>query len=204
MGAGCGKCSTITMGEKTRRKGAEQFIDKANIVHNNHYDYNKVEYIHSKTDVIIICPEHGEFPQLPNMHLNGYGCVKCANAGIKHKVTKQFSKNRQRQGQKDRTSAQHDKVGSEKCAMEFSDKASKLHNNFYDYSEVKYINSKIDITILCPTHGPYEQSPNLHLSGRGCFYCGIEKKRQKAYERCVGKFISEATEVHGTKYDYYM
>lgn len=55
----------------------EQFIEKAKKVHGNKYDYSKVEYEHSKKDVIIICPIHGEFRQRPNNHLNGQGCPKC-------------------------------------------------------------------------------------------------------------------------------
>ena len=32
--------------------------------------YRKVNYINSQTKVCIICPEHGEFWQRPNDHLN--------------------------------------------------------------------------------------------------------------------------------------
>ena len=54
------------------------FIKKANEIHNNKYTYSKVEYINSKTKVCIICPEHGEFYQTPNDHLKGCECPKCA------------------------------------------------------------------------------------------------------------------------------
>lgn len=47
------------------------FISKAILVHGNKYDYSKVEYINNHTKVCIICPEHGEFWQTPNNHLNG-------------------------------------------------------------------------------------------------------------------------------------
>ena len=39
----------------------EEFINKANKVHNGKYDYSKVEYVNAKTKICIICPEHGEF-----------------------------------------------------------------------------------------------------------------------------------------------
>ena len=54
-----------------------EFINKANNKHNNKYNYSKVDYVNSKTNVIIICPEHGEFLQTPNSHLQGSECPKC-------------------------------------------------------------------------------------------------------------------------------
>lgn len=56
----------------------EEFIIKANKVHGNKYDYSLIDYKNNKTKICIICPEHGEFWQLANSHLKGYGCPKCA------------------------------------------------------------------------------------------------------------------------------
>ena len=56
----------------------EEFIKKAREVHGDKYDYSKVEYVNSKEKVTIICPEHGEFMQVPSMHLRGHGCAKCS------------------------------------------------------------------------------------------------------------------------------
>ena len=53
------------------------FIEKAKQIHNDKYDYSKVNYVNSRTKVCIICPEHGEFWQTPHNHLKGYGCTKC-------------------------------------------------------------------------------------------------------------------------------
>lgn len=49
----------------------ENFIKKSNIIHNNKYDYSKVEYLNARTPVKIICPVHGEFSQLPYNHSLG-------------------------------------------------------------------------------------------------------------------------------------
>ena len=49
------------------------FIEKANLVHNNKYDYSLVNYINNKTKVKIICKKHGAFEQIPDSHLRGRG-----------------------------------------------------------------------------------------------------------------------------------
>lgn len=53
------------------------FIERARMIHNNKYDYSKVEYINCFTPVCIICPIHGEFWQKPSYHLSNNGCPKC-------------------------------------------------------------------------------------------------------------------------------
>jgi len=55
----------------------EQFIIKANEIHNNKYDYSKTEYIDSKTKIFIVCKIHGLFVRTPGSHLLGWGCQKC-------------------------------------------------------------------------------------------------------------------------------
>ena len=63
-----------TMAKKISK---EEFIARSNNIHNNKYDYSKVEYVNNKTKVCIICPEHGEFWQPPKNHLLGQGCPIC-------------------------------------------------------------------------------------------------------------------------------
>jgi len=50
----------------------KDFILKAKLIHGDKYDYSKVNYINSSTKVCIMCPEHGEFNQSPNHHLNNH------------------------------------------------------------------------------------------------------------------------------------
>ncbi len=68
---GCSKCAGRYI------PTTNEFIEKAIKVHGNKYNYNKVHYIDSKTKIIIICPNHGEFIQIPNSHLQGNTCSKC-------------------------------------------------------------------------------------------------------------------------------
>lgn len=53
------------------------FKEKAKLVHGDKYDYSKSKYVNSSTKVCIICPEHGEFWQRPDKHLQGRGCSLC-------------------------------------------------------------------------------------------------------------------------------
>ena len=75
QGQGCRNCGI-------RKCNAKTFILKAKKIHGDKYDYSKVEYIDTRTKVCIICPEHGEFWQLPLNHLKGKGCPICSN-GLK-------------------------------------------------------------------------------------------------------------------------
>lgn len=67
-----------------RKLTTEEFIARAIAVHGDRYDYSKTVYVNNSTKVCIICPEHGEFWQLPNNHLR-YNCQKCAGNFIKSK-----------------------------------------------------------------------------------------------------------------------
>ena len=73
---GCAKCGTERSAD-SNRLSQEQFISRANDVHNYRYDYSKVNYIDSNTKVVIICFEHGEFTQLAGNHVQGCGCDRC-------------------------------------------------------------------------------------------------------------------------------
>lgn len=65
----------------------EDFIRKANAIHNNKYDYSKVEYVNQNTKICIICPQHGEFWQTPYDHLQGCGCKKCKLSNLEDKIS---------------------------------------------------------------------------------------------------------------------
>ena len=66
-------------GAEKRTSTNDEFVEMSNQIHNNFYGYEKVEYKKSEIEVIIVCPVHGDFPQLPNNHLQGKGCPKCTN-----------------------------------------------------------------------------------------------------------------------------
>lgn len=75
-GRGCYNCGR----QYTAKKNSDDytsFIAKAKLTHNERYNYSCVMYIDSKTQVEIICKEHGSFFQTPANHIRGQGCPKC-------------------------------------------------------------------------------------------------------------------------------
>lgn len=60
-----------------KKSTKEEFINRSIEIHDGRYDYSKVDYINSRTKVVIICKRHGEFLQTPHNHLQGQGCPRC-------------------------------------------------------------------------------------------------------------------------------
>ncbi len=54
---------------------------------------------------------------------------------------------------------------------EFAARANGVHNEYYNYSEVVYVNKDTNVIIMCPVHGRFQQTPHNHLQGKGCRFC---------------------------------
>ena len=143
-GIGCSKCGKERMAD-SRRRTKEWFLEKAKQVHGDKYDYSKIQYSNLKTKICIVCPEHGEFWQQPNAHLDGQGCPQCGAIKIREKRAYSFT--------------------------DFLSLAKKKHGDRYDYSKANYVNYKTKICIVCPEHGEFWQKPTDHVQGQGCPYC---------------------------------
>jgi hypothetical protein len=168
QGKGCVQCAE----EQKALSNLEKFIKKAREVHNNYYSYEKFIYKNSKIKGIITCPIHGDFKQLIGNHLRGVGCSPCA---VKARSEAAKDINRQL----------------------FEERANKVHNKFYDYSQTIYKSSDSKVNITCPVHGEFFQSPHSHLQGIGCSKCGRDSKTDT-----LAGFISKANEVHANLYSY--
>lgn len=70
-----------------KRLTLNDFIQRANLIHDNKYDYSQVEYVNNSTKVKIICPFHGVFEQTPAKHLSGRGCPHFDCISEKRKTT---------------------------------------------------------------------------------------------------------------------
>lgn len=135
---GCPVCGGRQVGNN------EEFIEKAEIVHGGKYDYSKVNYVKRHAKVIIGCPVHGDFKQIPTNHLRGKGCDRCAHdaLGLTKRVTKK----------------------------EFLTKSKEVHGNKYEYNKYTKVSDKAEI--ICPEHGVFWQNATSHLAGCGCPSCG--------------------------------
>jgi len=149
---GCPLCG-YTEASNKRKTGLDAFIIKATEVHGGKYTYIG-PYINTDTLIKIICPKHYIFEQTPHSHLNGRGCMDCANEARS--------------------------ISYRKNINVFISQAKKAHGEKYDYSEVVYINTHTKVKINCPDHEPFWQSPSHHIKGHGCPQCGKGANTSKA------------------------
>ena len=74
------ECNTCKV-DREQIKRARKFIEQSTEIHNNFYKYDKVNKIKKlKDQVEIYCPVHDiYFEQIAKNHMDGQGCVVCAN-----------------------------------------------------------------------------------------------------------------------------
>lgn len=154
----------------------EEFIQKANKIHSNKYNYDKIIYKNMKEKIIITCNTHGDFLQIPGNHLyRKSGCPKC-------KIEKTINTHKY-------------------IIDDFIVKGKQVHCDNYDYSKVIYKDSKTKVIIVCPTHGAFKQTPQNHLFGQGCPKCRYVENIKK-FSDTKEQFIEKARLIHGDLYDY--
>jgi hypothetical protein len=126
-------------------------------IHGDKYNYSKVNFLNSDSDVIIICNKHGEFKQRPANHLtNEAGCLECSKlkASIKRKLGKK----------------------------EILKRANKIHNCKYDYVIAEDATVHDNLILICPKHGeqkPQKISNHIH-NNYGCYKCAKENSTKYA------------------------
>jgi len=155
QGTGCAKCYCLTN---------KKFIERSNEIHNNYYNYDKVNIINDKTKVIITCFKHGDFEQRPDAHMNGQGCLQCF---------------------KERKKSTTD---------EFITKSKNKHSNLYDYSLVRYKSNKHGIFEQSPQHHLTGSGCPICNNSKGenqisniLDIHNIQYERQKTFEECKYK-----------------
>lgn len=144
---GCPKC------KNTRNSNTDEFLIKAKLVWKDLYDLSKINYVNSRSNIIVICKIHDEFNITGNNFLSGSGCIKCGNMS---------SSNKQR-----RTEEEYIKI------------ANTFHNHLYLYDNLNYTNTDSYINIKCKQHGEFQRIAKYHLKGAGCPQCDINNKFSK-------------------------
>ena len=80
--------------------------------------------------------------------------------------------------------------------QKFLSRSKKIHGDKFDYSKVDFIKESLEVTIICPIHGEFQQIARSHLDGRGCARCsGVGRLNT---EEVIRRF----RETNGDKYDY--
>lgn len=152
---GCPKCS------KTQKGTKEKFVEKARKIHEDIYDYDKVEYKNNKSKVTITCRQHGYFEMTPGNHThktNPQGCPECSG---RKKWTKEA----------------------------FFEEAEKVHHGEYDYSQIIWNGMSKPVKIICQFHGEFTQKPRIHLMGSGCQKCRSSRGETKIRQILTSQHI---------------
>lgn len=141
-----------------KKRTLPQFITQSNEAHNNTFDYSSVIYVDDNTKVDVICKVHGSFKVTPTNHLHlKSGCPDC------------WTEKR--------------KTLHKKSLNDFINQSNAIHNNFYDYSKVMYVNNNTKIEIVCPKHGSFLQQPNVHTDQKcGCPVCNKSKGEKAVFD----------------------
>ena len=94
-------------------------------------------------------------------------------------------------------------TGKSSNTADFIKKAKKIHKDNFDYSLVEYIKNNIKVKIICnKCKNIIEQTPNSHLTGKGCKKCS-NKNLSLLFSSNTEDFISKTKLVNGSdKYDY--
>lgn len=173
---GCPECGELAA-QARQQAAAEQWIARAREIHGDRYDYSRADYRGIGHLVTIVCREHGPFLQNASSHLQGRGCQVCGRAAAAEKL---------REAHGGYTTA------------EWVERAIEVHGERYAYDLVVYQGSKAKVRIVCPDHGPFEQTASQHLTGYGCAACAREPRITQE------EFVSRSRVVHSDRYDYSM
>lgn len=147
------KCSDLL---KNARPNIKTAIDKSEYaktmlseLHGDRYNYDKVKYVDVQTPITVVCPIHGDFDTSFNAMMGGSGCKKCSYI----------------------SRAQNNTLNGDDVV----ERSKLIHGNRYTYENFVYVNAVTKGIINCPIHGPFYQTPNGHLDGRGCIKCQYKK-----------------------------
>ena len=137
------------------RKTTSQFVEDAQKVHGDRFDYSEVEYVNTHKPVRIKCRQCGVvFLQEPASHLAGHGCPNCGKQQLKRRMSQEA----------------------------FIEKCRAVHGNQYDYSRTEYRDMRTKVLIVCPRHGEFWQRAQSHILGNGCPKCKREKHIERITE----------------------
>jgi len=127
----------------------QMFVNKAEELHGDKYNYAESAYTNSITKVKIICNNCGKCCiQLPLGHLKGHNCCRCYTRNLTY------------------------------TTEEFISASKKVHGSLYDYTTSIYTGSDKPINVRCINCDTiFYPTPNNHIHSRsGCPDCYLLKR----------------------------
>lgn len=199
-GHGCPNCG-IEKQSEGKRKDINVLLKEFQKVHQGLYQYEDFEYTNNFSKAKIVCAIHGRFEQTTSNHLKGKGCAKCAGQGLsqteriqkfvkahgdKYDYSKCYFDGIEKiavicpeHGEFLIQPSSHlSGVGCSSCSgnkplseSEVISRFKEVHGDEYDYSKFVYKNFHSKGTIICNTHGAFQQNTGHHSKGQGCPGC---------------------------------
>jgi hypothetical protein len=228
-GKGCRKCYY-----ESRKSSLSEFIKKSNLIYNNSFNYDKFQYVDSKTESIITCKMGHEFYRTPNRHHSGKDfCNQCrVDSYIIDKLSKiDFTGFEYLDWNGEKVNIKCNKCNNvfnrkisahlklKNCPIcnpnkdtkeNFIEKSINVHGYKYDYSKIDYISSKHKVNLICEKGHEISQKANNHLRGTGCPKCNRFNKKEYLVmnfieENYKGEIIqSDRTILNGKEIDIYL
>lgn len=124
------------------------------------FDFSDVDYNGAHSKVTVKSEKYGTFVQEANALFRGHTC-------------KEHGKDRFSNSMKLTQEEYIEKVSSRHC------------DKNYDFSKVKYIDSRSKVEVICPKHGSFWINADNLMQGKGCPHCGYHtsKKEKELYDR---------------------
>jgi hypothetical protein len=222
--------------KNTPSKTTEQFISEAKEIWRDKYDYSLSEYTGALNKVKIIY-DGVVFEQVaishlrklaPEEHMNleyfkkksidkwgnkyDYSLVEYIDCKTKVKIIYDGVVYEQTPSGHLSYAPENIKLAVRKKNEQFISEANKVHDFKYNYDKTEYQKNQIKVTITCPIHGDFQQTPNSHLIGIGCPHCN-ESKGEKEISKVLRKMninfdrqkkFSDCRNVFELPFDFYI
>ena len=166
---GCRICSD-KMTSNRNSLSKEEFLSRANKIHNNRFVYNNIDEYKNKSSIIEFTDTFTgkKYKQPASSHLDGH-----TPFGKTWDTRREHFNN------------------------DFLKKLHKKYDGIYDLSKIKYVNNKTKICIVCPEHGDFYVHPETFLNGKTkCPYCRkIEKENYRLSKEYITKKLEKYTNI---------
>jgi hypothetical protein len=129
----------------------EQFINLANRRHKLQYNYENTTFKNLSENVIINCPQHGDFTRIAHQHINNLsaGCSACIDE-------------------------KKQQIRKSKLANFIADAKATFPTSTYDYDDTEFVNAATTayVKIRCRKHQRhFNAHMNEHLNGKSSAMC---------------------------------